>query len=88
MILNLILQQSMDLPTPFEQDFDVNAIDMLGLKAQAIQEGCNMLLGYFRVKAQPRFLSEGRRCSVGLVFYIGGSSFLIFLEWQKATAVV
>ena len=52
------------------------------------KRGCNMLLGYFRVKAQPRFLSEGRRCSVGLVFYIGGSSFLIFLEWQKATAVV
>ena len=36
MILNLILQQqSMDLPTPFEQDFDVNAIDMLGLKAHS-----------------------------------------------------
>ena len=84
MILNLILQY-MDLP-PF-----------LGLWCQCnwhawlkspFKRGCNMLLGYFRVKAQPRFLSEGRRCSVGLVFYIGGSSFLIFLEWQKATAVV
>ena len=51
MILNLILQQqSMDLPTPFQQDFDVNAIDMLGLKAQAIQEGVQYAFWVYRIQ--------------------------------------
>ena len=42
-------------------DFDVNAIDMLGLKAQAIQEGVQYAFGVFQSESPAKIFIRGKK---------------------------
>ena len=46
---------------PFQKDFDVNAIDMLGLKAQAIQEGVQYAFGVFQSESPAKIFIRGKK---------------------------